>query len=133
MDEQRAVDLVGQVDGRVTLQRRAAPSLIASVRSKNAAVSGFLRLTLRFWASTLAPASSRMWAASTFPASTAQCSGVFLFTLSTALREALFLTRNFVGSGLEGEARQVRTQPFRMVFVPIEGIKGVFSVSFLTQ
>lgn len=60
-----------------------------------------VKLTLMFSASTLAPASSRMWAASTFPASTAQCSGVFLFTLSTALTEALFLIRKLVGSGLE--------------------------------
>lgn len=59
-----------------------------------------LKLTLRFSASTLAPASNRMWAASTFPASTAQCNGVFLFTLSTALKEALFLIKNLVGSGL---------------------------------
>lgn len=58
------------------------------------------KLTLMLSASTLAPASSRMWTASTFPASTAQCSGVFLFTLSTALTEALFLIKKLVGSGL---------------------------------
>lgn len=60
--------------------------------------------------STLAPASSRMWAASTFPASTAQCSGVFLFTLSTALTEALFFIRKLVGSGLETAKEKAKWQ-----------------------
>lgn len=84
-----------------------------------------LRLTLRFSASTLAPASSRMWAASTFPASTAQCNGVFLFTLSTALKEALFLIKNLVGSGL-GKERAVWTQMSTAQDVSLtEGIKTV--------
>lgn len=56
--------------------------------------------TLMFWASTLAPAASRTCAESTFPASTAQCSGVLRFSLSAALTEAWFLIRKLLGSGL---------------------------------
>lgn len=44
--------------------------------------------TWMFWASTLAPAASKTCAESTFPASTAQCSGVLRFSLSAALTEA---------------------------------------------
>jgi len=70
-------------------------------------------LTLLFSRSTLAPASSRMCAASTLPASTAQCRGEFLFTLSTAFTEALHFIRKFVGSGLcfnKPQQRRVRRE-----------------------
>lgn len=56
--------------------------------------------TWMFWASTLAPAPSSTCAESTFPASTAQWSGVLRFSLSAALTEAWFLIRKLLGSVL---------------------------------
>lgn len=102
VDEQRAVHLVGQVDRRMTLQRKRILYFLStgSIFLLFCRINSVLRLTLMFSVSTLAPADSRMWAASTLPASTAQCSGVFLFSLSTALTEALFFMRKLLGSGL---------------------------------
>ena len=50
--------------------------------------------------SRLEPASKSLSTALTFPAATAQWSGVFWCILSTTLREGLNFKRNPVGSGL---------------------------------
>lgn len=52
--------------------------------------------------SMLAPASSNRSTALIFPDVIAQCRAVFFWTLSTALREGLNFSRNFVGSCLGG-------------------------------
>ena len=69
---------------------------------------GLDEVTLASCRSTLAPASRRMCAASTFPARTAQWSGACPFSLSMALTEALFLMRKLVGSGLQANHRVLK-------------------------
>lgn len=99
--QQGAVHLVGKVQGRVTLW---GGGTWRSPGGQSSRVGGASRLhgslTLMFWASTLAPAASSTCAESTFPASTAQCSGVLRFSLSAALTEAWFLIRKLLGSDL---------------------------------
>lgn len=59
------------------------------------------RATLMFWASTLALASSSRLMTVVFPASTAQCSAVFLWYLSPRLTETLKVSSSRVGSTLQ--------------------------------
>lgn len=96
--QQGAVHLVGEVKGRVTLRRgRRAMKVIRKQQLQQRGGRGF---TSMFWASTLAPAPSSTCTESTFPASTAQWSGVLRFSLSAALTEAWFLIRKLLGSVL---------------------------------